>query len=88
MTVLFMPTHSCSGTLYNANCSVKEVVMERIETFECVNCSAGNWNFVVDTSAGDQSLKYYSEADVFSLRFMSMFLAIALKQFVLTLLVT
>ena len=58
--------------------------MEGIETFESVNCSAGNWNFlVVDSSAGDQSLKYYSEADVFSLRFRSMYLAIALKQFVL-----
>jgi hypothetical protein len=54
---LFMPTHSCSGTLYNANCSAKEVVMKKIKTFESISRSAGNWNFVVDTSAGDQSLK-------------------------------
>ena len=81
---LFAPSHSCSGSKYDSrSCSVKEVVMDRIETFECVNRAASNWNFVVDTSAGDQSLKYYSEADVFSLRFRSMYLAIALKQFVL-----
>ena len=54
---LFAPSHSCSGSKYDARCSVKEVVMERIEMFECVNRAASNWNFVVDTSAGDQSLK-------------------------------
>ena len=63
--------------------------MERIETFECENRAASNWlelcGWLVDTSTGDQqSLKYYPETDViFSLRFRSMYLAIALKQFVL-----
>ena len=57
--------------------------MNRIEVFEAINCTDSNWNFVVDTRGGDKSLKNYSEADVLSLRFRSMFLAIALKQFVL-----
>ena len=80
---LFAPSHSCSDSKYDTRCSVKEVVMNRIEVFEAVNRTGSNWNFVVDTSGGDQSLKNYSEADVLSLRFRSMFLAIALKQFVL-----
>lgn len=81
---LFAPSHSCSDSKYDTRCSVKEVVMNRIEVFEAVNCTGCNWNFVVDTSGGDQSLKNYSEADVLSLRFRSMYLAIALKQFVLS----
>jgi hypothetical protein len=57
--------------------------MERIELLESVNRAASNWNFIVDRSMGSSKSRYYSEADVFSLRCRSMYLAIALKQFVL-----
>ena len=56
----------------------------RIEILESVNCSAANWKNVIDTSMGCSFLKgQYSESDVFSLRYRSMYLALALKQFVL-----
>jgi hypothetical protein len=69
-------------TLYNSNCRVKNVGMERIELLETVNCASQNWKTVVDTRTdGAARVACYSEADVFSLRFRSTYLAIALKQF-------
>jgi hypothetical protein len=70
--------------LYDSHCNVKDIVMERIEILESVNCSATNWKNVVDTRMGCSFLNgQYSESDVFSLRYRSMYLALALKQFVL-----
>jgi hypothetical protein len=70
--------------LYGSRCNVKDIVMERIEILESVNRSAANWKNVIDTSMGCSFLKgQYSESDVFSLRYRSMYLALALKQFVL-----
>ena len=62
--------------------------MERIELLESVNGAANNWKSVVDMlRMGDtatESLKsHYSESDVFLLQYRSMYLALALKQFVL-----
>ena len=69
--------------LYGTDCDVKEIVMERIELLESVNGAANNWKSVVDMRMGDtasESLKsHYSESDVFSLRYRSMYLALALK---------
>ena len=76
---LFAP---CS-ILYGTDCDVKEIVMERIEILESVNRTASNWNNVVDTRMGCTFKSYYSESDVFSLRYRSMYLALALRQFVL-----
>ena len=70
--------------LYASDCNVKEIVMKRIEVMESVNRSASNWKNVVDTKNGSTFVKaHYSESDVFSLRYRSMYLALALKQFVL-----
>ncbi|KAI2506094.1 hypothetical protein MHU86_8325 [Fragilaria crotonensis] len=69
--------------LYGTDCDVKEIVMERIEILESVNRAASNWKNVVDTRMGGTFKSHYSEADVFSLRYRSMYLALALKQFVL-----
>ncbi|KAI2489341.1 hypothetical protein MHU86_25254 [Fragilaria crotonensis] len=80
---LFAP---CDNLLYEANCDVKEVVMNRIELLETVNHASRNWKTaVVDTRSHDRGasrFESYSEADIFSLRFWSMYLALALKHFV------
>ena len=81
---LFAP---CSD-VYDKESDVKEIVMERIEMLEAVNRSPSQWMTVIDarnTRSVDSSSKgcSYSEADVFSLRYRSMYLALALKQFVL-----
>ena len=70
--------------LYASVCNVKEIVMKRIEVMESVNHSASNWKNVVDTKNGSTFVKaHYSESDVFSLIYRSMYLALAVKQFVL-----
>ena len=70
--------------LYPSDCDVKEIVMNRIEVMESVNRSASNWTKVVDTTNGSTFVNaHYSASDVFSLRYRSMYLALALKQFVL-----
>ncbi|KAI2509539.1 hypothetical protein MHU86_4916 [Fragilaria crotonensis] len=59
--------------------------MKRIELLETVNHASRNWKTVVDTRCHDRRasrFESYSEADIFSLRFRSMYLALALKQFV------
>jgi hypothetical protein len=68
--------------LYDSNCDVKEIVMERIEQLETLNCTSCNWKTVVDTRIDGVSFDLYSKADVFLLRFRSSYLALALKQFV------
>jgi hypothetical protein len=84
---LFAPCN----TVYDTECNVKEIVMERIEMLEAVNRSPSNWKTVIDTrstsSTVDSGAKRhsYSETDAFSLRYRSMYLALALKQFVLNL---
>ena len=45
---LFAP---CS-ILYGTDCDDKEIVLERIEILESVNCAAGNWTNVVDARTG------------------------------------
>ena len=82
---LFAP---CTSMVYDKDCDVKEIVMERIEMLEAVNRSPSNWKTVIDTrstSTIDSGSKQhsYSETDAFSLRYRSMYLALALKQFVL-----
>jgi hypothetical protein len=74
-----------SAMPYDADCCDKTIVMERIELLESVNCAARNWTFIVEKSLGSPSSEShrYSEADVFALRYRSMYLAIALKQFML-----
>ena len=70
--------------LYDADCDVKEIVLERIEILESVNCLAANWMNVADVRCASSVEKsHYSESDVFSLRYRSLYLALALKQFVL-----
>ena len=70
--------------LYASDCNVREIVMQRIEILESVNHSASKWSNVVDTTTGCSIVNaHYSESDVFSLRYRSMYLALALKQFVL-----
>ncbi len=72
-----------SYKLYESDCDVKRIVMERIELLEAVNHASHNWKTVVDTRSCDgSSFNNYSEGGVFSLRFWSMYLAIALKHFV------
>ena len=75
------------NVLYDKECDVKEIVMERIEMLDAVNRAPTNWKSVIDTRSisVDSSSKShsYSESDMFSLRFRSMYLALALKQFVL-----
>jgi hypothetical protein len=68
--------------LYDSNCDIKEIVMdERIKLLEAVNRTSQNWKTVVDKRIIDgMDFEVYSEADVFSLQFRSMYLAIALKQ--------
>lgn len=82
---LFAP----GNTVYNKECNMKEIVMERIEILEAVNCSPSNWKTVIDTRStttadgGCKQWHSYSETDAFSLCYRSMYLALALKQFVL-----
>jgi len=74
---LFAPCDK--NLLYEANCDVKEVVMKRIELLETVNHASRNWKTVVDTRSHDRGasrFESYSEADIFSLRFRSMFFAL------------
>jgi hypothetical protein len=62
---LFAP---CS-VLYGTDCDVKEIVMERIELLESVNCAANNWKSVVDMRMGFSSERlksHYSESDIYS----------------------
>ena len=77
---LFAP----SNTLHESDCEVKRIVMERIELLEAVNHASHNWKTVVDTRSCDGSRfnSYSEQGGVFSLRFWSMYLALALKQFV------
>ena len=69
--------------LYESDCDVERIVLERIELLEAVNHASHNWKNVIDARNRD-ALRFnsYSEGDVFSLRFRSMYLALALKQFV------
>jgi hypothetical protein len=69
--------------LYESDCDVERIVLERIELLEAVNHASHNWKNVIDARNCD-ALRFnsYSEGDVFSLRFRSMYLALALKQFV------
>jgi hypothetical protein len=82
---LFAPCN----TVYDKECDVKEIVMERIEMLEAVNRSPSSWKTVIDTRSTSSTLDSgakrhsYSETDAFSLRYRSMYLALALKQFVL-----
>ena len=71
--------------LYNTDCDVKAIVLERIEILESVNRSSMNWKNVIDArcNTSSEAKGHYSESDVFSLRYRSMYLALALKQFVL-----
>ncbi len=71
--------------LYETNCDVKAIVLERIEVLESVSCSAMNWKNVIDArcTPSSKTKSHYSESDVLSLRYRSMYLALALKQFVL-----
>ena len=80
---LFAP--ASPAMLHGTDCCVKTVVMERIELLESVNRASSNWTFVIDRRVSDHSSTShnYSAADIFSLRYRSMYLAIALKQFVL-----
>jgi hypothetical protein len=76
---LFVP---CS-ILYGADCDVKGIVMEQIELLESVNRTGRNWRNVIDKRMDHTTKSHYSESDVFSLRYRSKYLALALKQFVL-----
>ena len=82
---LFAPCN----TVYDKECDVKEIVMERIEMLEAVNRSPSNWKTMIDarstSSTVDSGAKRhsYSETDAFSLRYRSTYLALALKQFAL-----
>ncbi len=70
-------------TQYELDCDVKRIGMERIELLEAVNHASHSWKTVVDTRSCDGSrFNSYSEGGVFSLRFRSMYLALALKQLV------
>jgi hypothetical protein len=76
---LFRP----SSSNYEANECVKEIVMERIELLESVNRKGKSWTRVIETRSWNMETCPYSESDVFTLRFRSMYLALALRQFVL-----
>ncbi len=76
---LFRP----SSSNYEANKCVKEIVMERIELLESVNRKGKSWTRVIETRSWNMETCPYSESDVFTLRFRSMYLALALRQFVL-----
>ena len=80
---LFAP---CDNLKYEINCDVKDVLIQRIELLETANHASRNWKTVVDTRSNDHgaspTFESYSETDIFSLRFRSMYLALALKQFV------
>jgi hypothetical protein len=83
---LFAPCN----TVYDKECDVKEIMMEFIEMLEAANRSSpSNWKTVIDTrstsSTVDSGVKRhsYSETDAFSLRYRSMYLSLALKEFVL-----
>jgi hypothetical protein len=71
--------------MYASDCNVKiEIVMERIELLESVNRAAGKWRNVVDSRMDCTIVNsHYTESDVFSICYRSMYLALALKQFVL-----
>ena len=71
--------------IYDTNCDVKAIVLERIEILESVNRCSMNLKNVIDTrcTTSSEAKGHYSELDVFSLRYRSMYLALALKQFVL-----
>ncbi|KAI2512807.1 hypothetical protein MHU86_1595 [Fragilaria crotonensis] len=76
---LFRP----STSNYEANECVKEIVMERIELLESVNRKGKSWTRVVEPLSWNMETCPYSESDVFTLRFRSKYLALALRQFVL-----
>ena len=55
--------------LYEADCNVKAIVLERIEILESVNCLAANWMNVADVRCASSVEKsHYSESGVFSCR--------------------
>ena len=68
---------------YEAKESVKRIVIERIELLESVNKNGKNWAKVVEPGKWNMETCPYSESDVFTLRLRSMYLASALRQFVL-----
>ena len=74
----------CQPCYMTLTAASKEFVMERIDLLESVNRASRNWTFVVDRRVSDNSSMShnYSAADIFSLTYRSMCLAIALKQFV------
>ena len=63
--------------------SVNHAASEHIEISESVNHAASNWKIIADMRMGGIFKSHYSESDVFLLQYMSMYLALALKQFVL-----
>ena len=76
--------HAAQCYMPPSDCNLKEIVMKHIKVMESVNRSASNWKNVVDTKNGSTFVKaHYSESDVFSLIYRSMYLALAVKQFVL-----
>jgi hypothetical protein len=71
--------------LYGNGRDVKAIVIERSEILESVNGGPANWKSVFDSRYATvrTASQQYSESDVFSLRYRSLYLALALKQFVL-----
>ena len=70
---------------YGNGCHVKAIVIERFELLESIDGGPANWDGVVNsryTTVRTVS-QQFSKLDVFSLRDRSLFLALALKQFVL-----
>ena len=77
---LFAP---CSSGQYESLECVRAIVMDRIELLESVNRKGKNWKNVVESGTWSTETCPYSESDVLTLRLRSMYLALALRQFVL-----
>jgi hypothetical protein len=67
---------------YESKECVKAIVIDRIELLESVNRKGKNWMNVVESGSWSMETCPYSESEIMTLRLRSMYLALALRQFV------
>ncbi|KAI2508418.1 hypothetical protein MHU86_5945 [Fragilaria crotonensis] len=71
-----------SAVIYETMECVKSIVLDRIELLESVNRNGKTWANVVEPGSWSMETCPYSESDIHTLRLRSMYIALALRQFV------
>ena len=67
---------------YDSMECLRSIVLDRIELLESVNRNGKNWTNVVEPGSWSVETCPYSESDIHTLRLRSMYIALALRQFV------